>query len=138
MVLFTASYYFKQMLGKIISCHKRDHCLFKTLPQIKYYAHRNLFESIVCFYEKLFMMHNYFLIEYGSKMFTFLIFMFIKNGCPLYRTFCDEESQCLSPICCCSVTQSCLTLLSHGLRHARLPGPSPSPGACSNSCPLSQ
>ena len=110
MVLFTASYYFKQMLGKIISCHKRDHCLFKTLPQIKYYAHRNLFESIVCFYEKLFMMHNYFLIEYGSKMFTFLIFMFIKNGRPLYRTFCDEESQCLSPICCCSVTQSCLTL----------------------------
>ena len=30
------------------------------------------------------------------------------------------------------------SLLSHGLRHARLPGPSPSPGACSNSCPLSQ
>ena len=23
-----------------------------------------------------------------------------------------------------------------GLRHARLPGPSPTPGACSNSCPL--
>ena len=26
---------------------------------------------------------------------------------------------------------------SHGLQHARLPWPSPSPGACSNSCPLS-
>ena len=26
----------------------------------------------------------------------------------------------------------------HGLQHARLPCPSPSPGACSNSCPLSQ
>ena len=26
----------------------------------------------------------------------------------------------------------------HGLKHARLPCPSPSPGACSNSCPLSQ
>ena len=26
----------------------------------------------------------------------------------------------------------------YGLQHARLPCPSPSPGACSNSCPLSQ
>ena len=26
----------------------------------------------------------------------------------------------------------------HGLQHTRLPCPSPSPGACSNSCPLSQ
>ena len=26
----------------------------------------------------------------------------------------------------------------HGLQHTRLPGPSPSPGVCSNSCPLSQ
>ena len=38
-------------------------------------------------------------------------------------------------ICCCSVSQSCLTLRSHGLQHARLPGPSPSPRVCSNSCP---
>ena len=35
----------------------------------------------------------------------------------------------------CSV---CLTLWPHGLQNARLPCPSPSPGACSNSCPLSQ
>ena len=27
---------------------------------------------------------------------------------------------------------------SHGLQHARLPCPSPTPGACSNSCPSSQ
>ena len=39
---------------------------------------------------------------------------------------------------CCSVTQSCLTLRPPGLQHARLPCPSPSPRACSNSCPLSQ
>ena len=39
--------------------------------------------------------------------------------------------------CCCSVTQSCLTLQSHGLQHARLLCPSLSPGVCSNSCPLS-
>ena len=37
----------------------------------------------------------------------------------------------------CSVTQSCLNLWPQGLQHARLPYPSPSPGAFSNSCPLS-
>jgi len=30
------------------------------------------------------------------------------------------------------------SLWPHGLQHARLPCPLPSPGACSNSCPLSQ
>ena len=30
------------------------------------------------------------------------------------------------------------SLWPHGLQHARLPSPSPSPGACSNSCPLSR
>ena len=34
--------------------------------------------------------------------------------------------------CCCSVAQSCPTLC-HGLQSARLPCPSPSPRACSNS-----
>ena len=34
---------------------------------------------------------------------------------------------------------SCVWLFATpGLQHARLPCPSPSPGACSNSCPLSQ
>ena len=37
-----------------------------------------------------------------------------------------------------SVTQSCLTLQPHGLQHARPPCPSPTSGACSNSCPLSR
>ena len=41
-------------------------------------------------------------------------------------------------ICYCSVTKSCLTLQPHGLQHARLPCPSPSPRGCSNSYPLSQ
>ena len=36
----------------------------------------------------------------------------------------------------CSVVPDCLQ--PHGLQHARLPCPSPSPGVCSNSCPLSQ
>ena len=30
------------------------------------------------------------------------------------------------------------SLLPHGLQHARLPCPAPSPRACSNSCPLNQ
>ena len=37
-----------------------------------------------------------------------------------------------------SVTQSCMTLRLHGLQHTRHPCPSPTPRACSNSCPLSQ
>ena len=41
--------------------------------------------------------------------------------------------------CCCSVAKSCPnSLWSHGLQHVRLSCPSPFPGACSNSCPLSQ
>ena len=38
--------------------------------------------------------------------------------------------------CCYSVAKSCATLRPHGLQHARLPGPSPSPRVCSNSCPI--
>ena len=37
-----------------------------------------------------------------------------------------------------SVAQLCLTLWLRGLQHVRLPCPSPTPGAYSNSCPLSQ
>ena len=41
--------------------------------------------------------------------------------------------------CCSSVTQSIPTLYDPmDCRHTRLPCPSPPPGACSNSCPLSR
>ena len=40
--------------------------------------------------------------------------------------------------CYCSVTQSFPTLQPRGLQYTRLPCPSPTPGACSNSCPLGQ
>ena len=36
----------------------------------------------------------------------------------------------------CSVVSN--SLWPHGLQHTRLPSPSPTPGACSNSCPSSQ
>jgi len=48
-----------------------------------------------------------------------------------------NHSLYLTNCCCFSVTQSCLTLWPHGWQHTRLPCPSPTPGACSNSCPLS-
>ena len=41
--------------------------------------------------------------------------------------------------CCCSVTQSMSNSLQpRGLQHNRVHCPSPSPGTCSNSCPLNQ
>ena len=47
-----------------------------------------------------------------------------------------------SPCACCIVhfTRSVMSdsLQPHGLQQARLPYPSPTPGACSNSCPSSQ
>ena len=43
---------------------------------------------------------------------------------------------CKSRCCCCSLMFD--SLWPHGLQHARVPCPSPTPGACSNSCPLSQ
>ena len=44
---------------------------------------------------------------------------------------CSDGHVCAE---CSSVAQSCL----HGLKHTRLPCPSPTLGACSNSCPLSE
>ena len=38
---------------------------------------------------------------------------------------------------CCSVAKSCPTLRPKGQQHTRLPCPSPFPGVCSNSYPLS-
>ena len=38
---------------------------------------------------------------------------------------------------CCVVVRSLNHVQPHGLQHARLPCPSPTPRACSNSCPLS-
>ena len=58
----------------------------------------------------------------------------VDNGC--LNLALDEQLDTWT--CCCSVTQSCLTLWPHGMQHARLSCPLPSPEACSNSCPLRQ
>ena len=48
------------------------------------------------------------------------------------------QYQNLIKFCYCAVTQLCATLWDpHGWQHARLPCPSPSPRACSNTCPFS-
>ena len=54
--------------------------------------------------------------------------------CFLKNIFLDGDTEC----CFSSVTQSCPTLQLHGLQHARLPCPPPTPGDYSNSCPSSQ
>ena len=46
------------------------------------------------------------------------------------------QSHCLLLLFSCSAMSDCLR--PHGLKSARLPCPSPPPGASSNSCPLSQ
>ena len=52
--------------------------------------------------------------------------------CTVYTLDINRQCQSVS-----SVTQSCPTLQSHALQQARLPCPSPTPRACSNSSPLS-
>ena len=50
----------------------------------------------------------------------------------------DSSNFCNWPIVQFSPSVISDSLQPHGLQHARLPCPSPTPGACSNSCPASQ
>ena len=52
----------------------------------------------------------------------------VKLGCPISAVVFIQFS--------CSVMSD--SLRPHGMQHTRLPCPSPTPAACSNSCPLSQ
>ena len=71
------------------------------------------------------------------------LFRFYKlYVCFFVRLFlCVYNSKQINTRICCLVVQSlsCVWLFvqPHGLQHARLPCPSPSPRACSNSYPLS-
>ena len=57
------------------------------------------------------------------------------NLCRGFYSFLPKE-KLLSFQFSCSVMSN--SLLPHGLQHTRPPCPSPTPGACSNSCPLSR
>ena len=61
-------------------------------------------------------------------------------SCPRVSLFLrpPQNHTCISPSRFRSVTQSYPTLQPHGLKQARLPGPSPTPRAYSNSYPSSQ
>ena len=61
--------------------------------------------------------------------------MFRCNFC-LVLVYINEYLGCFSVQFNDSVASN--SLQTHGLQHARLPCPSPTPGASSNSCPLSQ
>ena len=73
----------------------------------------------------------------------------IKNGeetlwdwaLHLWNLVCYFQMQCQNwvELCCGFGAQLCLTPCDpHGLKHTRLPCSSPTPGACSDSCPSSQ
>ena len=57
-----------------------------------------------------------------EKLILFLIWFCIKAVFSSVQFLCSVVSDSLRP---------------HGVQHTRLPCPSPTPGACSNSCPLS-
>ena len=73
-----------------------------------------------------------------------ILFLLVTTSCG-FHLYCLSKYQLIWII---SLNHSLLLLFSHsvmsyslqppGLQHARLPCPSPSPEACSNSCPLSQ
>ena len=60
----------------------------------------------------------------------------IKNILKFYVTICKQESPSNSVQFSRSVVSN--SLQPHGLQHARPPCPSPTPRACSNSCPSSR
>ena len=84
--------------------------------------------------------------EFGTDIYTLLYLKWITNKATLYsrqREFCSilyndlhgkRIWKSISQFSCSVVSSS---LQPHGLQHTRLPCPSPTPRAYSNSCPLS-
>ena len=84
-------------------------------------------------------------ISYSNALFYFCPWSLSDHRFSKEWSVCNRWPKCWSfsfrhsrLSCCCSVTQSCPTLGLCRLKHARLPCASPSPRACSNSCPLNQ
>ena len=61
-----------------------------------------------------------------------------KNEQPLFSRACCMIYWTMTFFFCCLVAQSCPTLWPHGMQHARLPYPSPSPRVCPSSWSLHQ
>ena len=60
----------------------------------------------------------------------------IRSDCYIMKFLFDPSGSLFRLLFSCSVMSN--SLWPHGLRHMRLPCPSPSPRVCSNSCPLSR
>ena len=76
-------------------------------------------------------------LEWVAISFSYGSFWLRDRSCISYvagRFFTTEPYRTLLLFSCSVVSNS---LRPPGLKHARLPCPSPSPGVCSNSCPLS-
>ena len=66
-----------------------------------------------------------------------LIFFQLKSRADGFMgNFCQTFREELASVVLAQLLRSD-SLRPHGLQHARLPCTSPTPGACSNSCPLS-
>ena len=91
-------------------------------------------------YKQVFIKEYFFLSTEDSFLFFFSSIKIAHLLLPLNKSrVCFKRAWFLQfYIQFSSVTQSYPTLQSHGLQHTRLPCPSPTPRACSNSCPLSQ
>ena len=75
--------------------------------------------------EKLLPVENFQRVSLPTQLLSPLSLTIVRNEC----------QRCAMLLFGHSVMSS--SFLPHGLKHSRLPCPSPSPGACSNSCPLS-
>ena len=83
----------------------------------------------VVFFVCLFLTDNFIQLRKFSSV-PSLLRLFVMSGCwNLLNAFSLVQFSC-------SVMSD--SLQPHGLQHARLPCPSPTPGACSNSCPSSR
>ena len=72
----------------------------------------------------------------GGVLFYFCKHYLYNNPLVFEYSLCELSQW--SQLSVSLAAQSYLTLWPHGLQHTGLPCPSPTPGACSNSCPSSQ
>ena len=87
-------------------------------------------------------LHIFFLLSFPSLLLGFLLCICCYSwwcltglwGCTFFYILCFLH---IHQTCWFSRSVMSDTLQPHVLKHARLPCPSPTPGACSNSCPLS-
>ena len=75
-------------------------------------------------------MRHCMLVHMCCKHLKYFIFSMIAMSCGMSKILLKSVQFSRS------VVSNSLQL--HGLQHTRLPSPSPTPGTCSNSCPLSQ